>query len=106
MASGPRCSSPLGGGRVTLNEMLGIARASLGPDELVFADDAFVAVALALDPVLKDAGFFGQQANDLEAAAAGSLLVPVRRKAYSLSDRELMCFHRVLRGRRCRVGDD
>src|ERR1051325_9708099 len=80
-------------------ERSAIARAFSGPDELVFTDHTFVAVSLALDPVLKDAGLFGQQANDLEASAAGRLLVPVRRKADSLSDRELMCGHRVLRGR-------
>jgi hypothetical protein len=62
--------------------------------ELVFPDNAFMAVKLALYPILKNAGGFGQQANDLEASsAAAAVLVSIGREANGLSNRKLVCRH-------------
>src|SRR3954447_5941913 len=64
-----------------------------GSGQLVFPHDAFMAVSLALDPVLEDAGVFGQQANHLELSAGGADLVPIGREADGLSDRKFGCCH-------------
>jgi hypothetical protein len=57
--------------------MVGIDFAPSRSRELVFAHHAFMAVQLALYPVLENAGGFGQQTNDLEAPADLNPLVAI-----------------------------
>jgi hypothetical protein len=70
--------------------MVGIELRSLRSGELVFAHNAFVAVQLALDAVLENAGGFGQQADDLETPPDGDPLVPIGREADRLSNGKLV----------------
>jgi len=57
--------------------MAGIELAPSRSRELVFAHDSFMTVQLALYPVLENAGCFGQQTNDLEAAPSRHSLVTI-----------------------------
>ena len=81
---------------MTFREIVGIELAPLCSRELVFAHDAFMAVELALYSVLENAGGFGQQANDLEAAPDLDALVPIGREADRLSNGKLVCYHVLL----------
>jgi hypothetical protein len=57
----------------------GIAPSKAG--KLIFPHNAFVAIDLALHPILEHLRFFGQKANDLKVRLVGSqlmLFVPVR----------------------------
>jgi hypothetical protein len=74
------------GALLTFNEVVGIGRAPSQSDQLVFANDALVAVQLALHAVLENAGRLGQEANDGEASPNRCLLVTIGREADGLSD--------------------
>jgi hypothetical protein len=65
--------------------------------ELVFPNDAFVAVRLTLHTVLKPVSCFGEQANDLETLPSRMFLTPIRRKVDHLPNRELVRCHRTSR---------
>jgi hypothetical protein len=58
--------------------------------ELVFPDDALVAVGLTFDAVLKHVPCFGELANDFEESAFCVFLIPARRKPDRLANRELV----------------
>src|SRR5690348_14678923 len=79
--------------RALLRSAIVLSGLGSGPGQLVFPHDALVAVDLALDPILKDAGFFGQQADDLELAPRRTELAPVGREADGLSNGKLGRLH-------------
>jgi hypothetical protein len=62
---------------VIFRDIVGIAPTPSRSRQLVFAHDAFVAVQLALYPVLENAGGFGQQTDDLETPPDGNPVVPI-----------------------------
>jgi len=76
-SSGVPRSATLDGGRLIFRDIVGIEPTLSRSGELVFAHDAFVAVQLALYPVLENAGGFGQQTHDLETPSDGNPLVPI-----------------------------
>jgi len=76
-SSGVPRSAALDGGRLIFRDIVGIEPTPSRSGELVFAHDAFVAVQLALYPVLENAGGFGQQTHDLETPSDGNPLVPI-----------------------------
>jgi hypothetical protein len=80
----------LDGGRLTFSKIIGIEFAPSRSRELVFADNAFVAVQLALNPVLEYTVRFGQQANDLEAPGGGAALAQIGRESDGLANRKLV----------------
>ena len=77
----PRSEVPrsvaLDGGRLIFRDIVGIEHTPSRSGELVFAHDAFVAVQLALYPILENARGFGQQTDDLETPPDGNPLVPI-----------------------------
>ena len=77
LSSGVPRSAALDGGRVIFRDLVGIEPTPSGPSELIFAHDAFVAVQLALYPILENARGFGQQTDDLETPPDGNPLVPI-----------------------------
>ena len=62
---------------MSFREIVGNELCSSLPRELIFARNAFVTVKLAFHAILENTGLFGQQADDLEAPASGTLLVSI-----------------------------
>jgi hypothetical protein len=61
--------------------------------ELVFPNDALVAVCFAFDTILERIRCFRQQANDFEARPFRMFLMPIRRKENRLTNRKFVGHH-------------
>jgi hypothetical protein len=61
--------------------------------ELVFPDDAFVAVRLAFHPILQNTRRLGKQPDNLEAASRRADLIAIGQQADQLADGKFMSCH-------------
>jgi hypothetical protein len=72
-----------------------LAYQSLHWCELIFSDDALVAVGLAFNAVLEHIPCFGEQANDFEDPPFCVFLMPIRRIPHCLANGKFMGGHRI-----------